>query len=101
MRLVDVVRQLWSDLSAQRLRTVPDHTRDHLGHGGGGSCCSLFSVGLERQTLKRFHGLGDRNRRALRRTHHAGPRGGSGRAAQSDCAKRMPGSSPARFPTSR
>ena len=59
MRLVDVVRQLWSDLSAQRLRTV----LTVLGITWGTVAVVVllaFSVGLERQTIKRFHGLGDR-----------------------------------------
>ena len=59
MRLVDAVRQLWSDLSAQRLRTV----LTVLGITWGTVAVVVllaFSVGLERQTIKRFHGLGDR-----------------------------------------
>ena len=59
MRLVDGVRQLWSDLSAQRLRTV----LTVLGITWGTVAVVVllaFSVGLERQTIKRFHGLGDR-----------------------------------------
>ena len=59
MRLVDVVRQLWSDLSAQRLRTI----LTVLGITWGTVAVVVllaFSVGLERQTIKRFHGLGDR-----------------------------------------
>ena len=59
VRLVDAVRQLWSDLSAQRLRTV----LTVLGITWGTVAVVVllaFSVGLERQTIKRFHGLGDR-----------------------------------------
>ncbi len=59
MRLVDGVRQLWSDLSAQRLRTI----LTVLGITWGTVAVVIllaFSVGLERQTIKRFHGLGDR-----------------------------------------
>jgi len=54
-----MVRQLWSDLSAQRLRTV----LTVLGITWGTVAVVVllaFSVGLERQTIKRFHGLGDR-----------------------------------------
>lgn len=59
MRLVDAGRQLWADLRAQRLRT----TLTVLGITWGTVAVVVllaFSVGLERQTLKRFHGLGDR-----------------------------------------
>ena len=59
MRLLDVVRQLWADLSAQRVRT----TLTVLGITWGTVAVVVllaFSVGLERQTIKRFHGLGDR-----------------------------------------
>ncbi len=59
MRLFDALRQLWSDLSAQRLRTV----LTVLGITWGTVAVVVllaFSVGLERQTIKRFHGLGDR-----------------------------------------
>ncbi len=59
MRLTDAFRQLWADLSAQRLRTV----LTVLGITWGTVAVVVllaFSVGLERQTLKRFHGLGDR-----------------------------------------
>jgi len=59
VRLVDGVRQLWSDLSAQRLRTI----LTVLGITWGTVAVVIllaFSVGLERQTIKRFHGLGDR-----------------------------------------
>ncbi|MYE16087.1 MAG: ABC transporter permease, partial [Gemmatimonadetes bacterium] len=59
MRLVDGVRQLWADLSAQRLRTI----LTVLGITWGTVAVVVllaFSVGLERQTIKRFHGLGDR-----------------------------------------
>lgn len=59
MRIRDAGRQLWADLSAQRLRTV----LTILGITWGTVAVVVllaFSVGLERQTLKRFHGLGDR-----------------------------------------
>ena len=59
MRLFDAVRQLWADLSAQRVRT----TLTVLGITWGTVAVVVllaFSVGLERQTIKRFHGLGDR-----------------------------------------
>ncbi len=59
MRLTDAGRQLWADLSAQRLRTV----LTVLGITWGTVAVVVllaFSVGLERQTIKRFHGLGDR-----------------------------------------
>ncbi|MFQ5679170.1 MAG: ABC transporter permease [Gemmatimonadota bacterium] len=59
MRLIDAVRQLAADLRAQRLRT----TLTVLGITWGTVAVVVllaFSVGLERQTLKRFHGLGDR-----------------------------------------
>jgi len=59
MRLIDAFRQLWADLSAQRLRTV----LTVLGITWGTVAVVVllaFSVGLERQTIKRFHGLGDR-----------------------------------------
>ena len=59
MRILDAVRQLRADLGAQRLRT----TLTVLGITWGTVAVVVllaFSVGLERQTLKRFHGLGDR-----------------------------------------
>ena len=59
MRLLDAGRQLWADLSAQRLRTI----LTVLGITWGTVAVVVllaFSVGLERQTIKRFHGLGDR-----------------------------------------
>ena len=59
MRLLDAARQLWADLSAQRVRT----TLTVLGITWGTVAVVVllaFSVGLERQTIKRFHGLGDR-----------------------------------------
>ncbi len=59
MRLFDAATQLWEDLSAQRLRTV----LTVLGITWGTVAVVVllaFSVGLERQTMKRFHGLGDR-----------------------------------------
>ena len=59
MRLQDAFKQLWTDLRAQRLRT----TLTVLGITWGTVAVVVllaFSVGLERQTIKRFHGLGDR-----------------------------------------
>ena len=59
MRFSDAVGQLLADLRAQRLRT----TLTVLGITWGTVAIVVllaFSVGLERQTLKRFHGLGDR-----------------------------------------
>jgi len=59
VRLLDAARQLWADLSAQRVRT----TLTVLGITWGTVAVVVllaFSVGLERQTIKRFHGLGDR-----------------------------------------
>lgn len=59
MRLTDAFRQLWADLRAQRLRT----TLTVLGITWGTVAVVVllaFSVGLENQTRKRFHGLGDR-----------------------------------------
>ncbi len=59
MRLGDSARQLWADLAAQRLRTI----LTVLGITWGTVAVIVllaFSVGLERQTIKRFHGLGDR-----------------------------------------
>jgi len=59
LRILDSIRQLWADLSAQRLRTL----LTVLGITWGTVAVVVllaFSVGLERQTTKRFHGLGDR-----------------------------------------
>ncbi|MCG8468113.1 MAG: ABC transporter permease [Gemmatimonadetes bacterium] len=59
MKIIDAARQLWADLSAQRLRTI----LTVLGITWGTVAVVVllaFSVGLERQTVKRFHGLGDR-----------------------------------------
>lgn len=59
MRLTDAARQLVADLKAQRLRT----TLTVLGITWGTVAVVVllaFSVGLEQQTRKRFHGLGDR-----------------------------------------
>lgn len=59
MRLADSFRQLWADLKAQRLRT----TLTILGITWGTVAVVVllaFGVGLEAQTRKRFHGLGDR-----------------------------------------
>ena len=59
MRLNDAIRQLWADLRAQRLRT----TLTILGITWGTVAVVVllaFGVGLENQTRKRFHGLGDR-----------------------------------------
>jgi putative ABC transport system permease protein len=59
VRLRDALHQLWADLRAQRLRT----TLTILGITWGTVAVVIllaFSVGLERQTMKRFHGLGDR-----------------------------------------
>lgn len=59
MRLTDALRQLWADLNAQRLRTI----LTILGITWGTVAVVVllaFSVGLERQTIKNFHGLGDR-----------------------------------------
>jgi putative ABC transport system permease protein len=59
MRLTDALRQLWADLRAQRMRTI----LTILGITWGTVAVVVllaFSVGLERHTIKRFHGLGDR-----------------------------------------
>jgi putative ABC transport system permease protein len=59
MRLSDALHQLWADLRAQRLRTI----LTILGITWGTVAVVVllaFSVGLERHTIKRFHGLGDR-----------------------------------------
>ena len=59
MRLNDAILQLWADLRAQRLRT----TLTILGITWGTVAVVVllaFGVGLENQTRKRFHGLGDR-----------------------------------------
>jgi putative ABC transport system permease protein len=59
MRLRDAFHQLWADLRAQRLRT----TFTILGITWGTVAVIVllaFGVGLEAQTRKRFHGLGDR-----------------------------------------
>jgi putative ABC transport system permease protein len=59
MRLGNVLREFWADLRQQRLRT----TLTVLGITWGTVAVVVllaFGVGLERQTLKRFHGLGDR-----------------------------------------
>jgi putative ABC transport system permease protein len=59
MRLGNVFREFLADLKAQRLRT----TLTVLGIAWGTVAVVVllaFGVGLERQTRKRFHGLGDR-----------------------------------------
>lgn len=59
MRLIDAARQLAADLRSQRLRTV----LTVLGITWGTVAVVVllaFSTGLEKQTRKRFHGLGDR-----------------------------------------
>jgi len=59
MRLGNVLREFWADLRQQRLRT----TLTVLGITWGTVAVVVllaFGVGLERQTLKRFHGMGDR-----------------------------------------
>lgn len=59
MRLASALREFTADLRAQRLRT----TLTVLGIAWGTIAVVVllaFGVGLERQTLKRFHGLGDR-----------------------------------------
>ena len=59
MRLANLVREFLADVRAQRLRT----TLTVLGIAWGTIAVVVllaFGVGLERQTRKRFHGLGDR-----------------------------------------
>ena len=59
MRLGSILREFSADLRAQRLRT----TLTVLGIAWGTIAVVVllaFGVGLERQTIKRFHGLGDR-----------------------------------------
>ena len=59
MRLGSILREFTADLRAQRLRT----TLTVLGIAWGTIAVVVllaFGVGLERQTIKRFHGLGDR-----------------------------------------
>jgi putative ABC transport system permease protein len=59
MRLGNLVREFVADVRAQRLRT----TLTVLGIAWGTIAVVVllaFGVGLERQTRKRFHGLGDR-----------------------------------------
>jgi putative ABC transport system permease protein len=59
VRLTSVLREFTADLRSQRLRT----TLTVLGIAWGTIAVVVllaFGVGLERQTLKRFHGLGDR-----------------------------------------
>lgn len=59
MRLANLVREFVADVRAQRLRT----TLTVLGIAWGTIAVVVllaFGVGLERQTRKRFHGLGDR-----------------------------------------
>lgn len=59
MRLGSLLREFTADLRAQRLRT----TLTVLGIAWGTIAVVVllaFGVGLERQTIKRFHGLGDR-----------------------------------------
>jgi putative ABC transport system permease protein len=58
VHLVSALREFTADLRAQRLRT----TLTVLGIAWGTIAVVVllaFGVGLERQTLKRFHGLGD------------------------------------------
>jgi putative ABC transport system permease protein len=59
VRLGSLLREFTADLRAQRLRT----TLTVLGIAWGTIAVVVllaFGVGLERQTVKRFHGLGDR-----------------------------------------
>jgi putative ABC transport system permease protein len=59
MFLANVFREFWSDLKQQRLRT----TLTILGITWGTVAVVVllaFGQGLEEQTVKRFHGLGDR-----------------------------------------
>ena len=59
MRLGTLIREFFADLRAQRLRTA----LTVLGIAWGTIAVVVlfgFGVGLERQTRKRFHGLGDR-----------------------------------------
>ena len=59
MHLASALREFTADLRAQRLRT----TLTVLGIAWGTIAVVVllaFGVGLERQTVKRFHGLGDR-----------------------------------------
>jgi putative ABC transport system permease protein len=59
MKLATTIREFFADLRAQRLRT----TLTVLGIAWGTIAVVVllaFGVGLERQTKKRFHGLGDR-----------------------------------------
>ena len=59
MHLGSLLREFTADLRAQRLRT----TLTVLGIAWGTIAVVVllaFGVGLERQTIKRFHGLGDR-----------------------------------------
>jgi putative ABC transport system permease protein len=59
VRIASILREFTADLRSQRLRT----TLTVLGIAWGTIAVVVllaFGVGLERQTLKRFHGLGDR-----------------------------------------
>ena len=59
MRVMNVFREFLADLRAQRMRT----TLTILGITWGTVAVTVllaFGVGLERQTRKNFHGLGDR-----------------------------------------
>jgi putative ABC transport system permease protein len=59
VRFISTLREFTADLRTQRLRT----TLTVLGIAWGTIAVVVllaFGVGLERQTLKRFHGLGDR-----------------------------------------
>lgn len=58
-RLVRAVGELWADVRAQKLRTA----MTILGIAWGTVAVVVllaFGTGLERQTMKRFHGLGER-----------------------------------------
>ncbi|MFW6089348.1 MAG: ABC transporter permease [Gemmatimonadota bacterium] len=58
-RLVRAVRELWQDVRAQKLRTLM--TLMGIAWGTVAVVVLLaFGTGLEAQTMKRFHGLGDR-----------------------------------------
>lgn len=58
-RLVRAVRELWQDVRAQKLRTLM--TVMGIAWGTVAVVVLLaFGTGLEAQTMKRFHGLGDR-----------------------------------------
>ena len=59
MHFLNVVREFWSDLKTQKLRTTL--TVSGIAWGTVAVVVLLaFGVGLEAQTMKRFHGLGER-----------------------------------------